>query len=318
VTAHPISVVLDQAMDEQSDLTFLGTSQNAGWEKKYGPDRAVRMPIAENAMMGMAVGMAITGRRTVVEIARAAFLYVAMDPLVNQAALWRYLSDGQYSVPLLVLAITRWGENSGPQHEHTPHALLSQVPGLVVAVPSSPNSAAGLMATALKYPDPVVILETARLFFPGWDQGPPIEPSYAPIPFGVATCAREGSDVTLVGIGNTVLDCLTAAEQLADRGISAQVVDLRTAAPLDSDGVAQMVGRTGAVVLVDETIGPCSLVRDLAYQLMATGAVEARNVRVIERANCPVPASPRLQEVVLPGPARIVSAASELADGRGG
>ena len=315
MTTHPIGIVFERAMEEQPELTYFATAPNPGWEDTYGPDRVVRMPIAENAMMGVGVGMAMTGRRTIVDLARAAFLFVAMDPLVNQAAAWRYLSDGQYSVPLLVIAITRWGENSGPQHEHTPHALLSQVPGLVVAVPSSPNAAAGLMATALAYPDPVVLLETSRIFFPGWDQAPQIEPSYEPIPFGVATCAREGFDISLVGIGNTVIDCLEAAERLGERGISAEVIDLRTAAPLDRGGVARMVSSTGAAVLVDETIGPCSLVRDLGFHLASVGAVDPDRIRVVERAGCQVPASPRLQEIVLPQPADIVSAAEELVGG---
>jgi pyruvate/2-oxoglutarate/acetoin dehydrogenase E1 component len=316
MSQHPINVVFERAMDEQPELTYLATTRVAGWERTYGADRSVCMPISENAMMGIGVGLAMTGRRTVVDLARAAFLFTAMDPLVNQATKWRYLSDGQYSVPLLVLAITRCGENSGSQHEHVPHSMLCQVPGLVVAVPSSVNSAAGLMATALNHPDPVVIHETSRIFFPGWDTATDIEPTFDPIPFGLAHRVREGTDVTLVGIGNTVTDCLTAADQLAQRGISAQVVDLRTAAPLDRDGVALLASTTRAAVLVDEAIGACSLMNDLGLHLLTSGAVEPVGLRVVASDPCPIPASPTLQAVVLPSAADVAEAAADALDGR--
>nr|WP_157527067.1 transketolase C-terminal domain-containing protein [Kibdelosporangium sp. MJ126-NF4]CEL12850.1 Pyruvate dehydrogenase E1 component beta subunit [Kibdelosporangium sp. MJ126-NF4]CTQ98536.1 Pyruvate dehydrogenase E1 component beta subunit (EC 1.2.4.1) [Kibdelosporangium sp. MJ126-NF4] len=309
---HPINTVLQQAMADQPDLTILCTYQDDSWVRDYGDDRIVRTPIAENAMMGMAVGMALTGRRVIVDVGRAAFLYSAMDPLVNQATKWRYLSGGQHSVPLLILGVTRHGENSGPQHEHAPHAMLSQIPGLVVAVPSSVNSAAGMIASALTHPDPVIILETSRLFFPGWQDVPDPEPTFDPVPFGVAKRIRDGQDVTLVGIGNTVPICLEAADALAERGYSCQVVDLRTAAPLDRAGVAAMASTTAGAVLVDETIGACSLVRDLGFHLATSGAVPPERIRTVLSAPTPVPASAVLQEVTLPGKDDVVAATVDL------
>jgi pyruvate/2-oxoglutarate/acetoin dehydrogenase E1 component len=310
--SHPINVVFERAMDEQPEMTYLATTRVAAWEERYGPGRSVCMPISENAIMGMGVGMAMTGRRAVVDLARAAFLFTAMDPLVNQATKWRYLSDGQYSVPLLVLAITRYGENSGSQHEHVPHSMLCQVPGLVVAVPSSVNSAAGLMATALTHPDPVVILETSRIFFPGWNEAVDPEPTFDPIPFGQAHQVRPGSDVTLVGIGNTVIECLEAAEQLEQRGISAQVVDLRTAAPLDRSGVAELVSATRAAVLVDEAVGAGSVMNDLGLHLLTAEVLAPRGLRVVASHPCPIPASPTLQQEVLPTTSDVVNAASDV------
>lgn len=309
---HPINVVLEQEMADQPDLTYIATAQDASWEAKYGTNRVVRMPIAENAMVGMGVGMAMTGRRAIVDLGRAAFLFTAMDPIVNQASKWRFLSGGRYRVPLMVMAITRHGENSGPQHEHVPHAMLSQVPGLVVAVPSSANAAAGLMATALRHDGPVVLLQSSRIYFPGWDTAAQTEDSFDPIPFGVAKVVRAGSDVSLIGIGNTVIDCLDAAEMLNEHGVSARVIDLRTAAPLDRVGVARMVQGTGGAVLVDETVGACSLVRDLGFHLLSSGAFAAGRVRVLESRDFPVPASPTLQTAVLPTLASIVEAAMEV------
>jgi pyruvate/2-oxoglutarate/acetoin dehydrogenase E1 component len=314
VNEHPIAIVLEKAMDEQPNLTMLGTHHPRPWVERYGANRVVHTPIAENAMLGMAVGMALTGRRVLADVGRAAFLYSAMDPLVNQATKWRYQTNGQYSVPLLITAITRDGENAGSQHEHAPHAALSQIPGLVVAVPSSVKSTAGLMAYALTYPDPVVILESSRVFLPTWATDPDPEPTFDPIPFGVAHRIRDGQDVTLVGIGNTVPVCLAAAGHLAEQGIAAQVVDLRTAAPLDREGVAGLASTTSGVVLVDEAIGPCSLVRDLGFHLVTSGAMDPHRVRAVSGAPCPVPASPVLQRVTLPGPNRVVAAVRELLD----
>lgn len=309
---HPVTAVLDAAMRDQPTLSMMATFQPQQRVDQYGADRAMRMPIAENAMLGMAVGMALAGRRVVVNVVRAAFLFSAMDPLVNQATKWRYMSDGQFSVPLVIRAITQGGENLGAQHEHVPHALLAQIPGLVVAVPTSPNSAAGLMATALEYPDPVVLLESPRLFMPGWNEEPETEPTQRLIPFGVAHVARAGGDLTFAGIGNTVVTCLQAADELAAFGVECQVVDLRTAAPLDREGVARAGRSTSGIVLVDEAPGPCSLMRDLGFHLITVGGIPADRVRTVSGALCPAPASPTLQRIVRPGTDDVVQAARSL------
>lgn len=312
MTDHPINVVYHQAMHDQPGMTILCTSHPKAWVEQYGPNRVIRTPIAENAMLGMALGMALTGRRVVANVGRAAFLYSAMDPLVNEITKWRYQSNGQYSVPLLIVGVTRGGENAGCQHEHAPHSALSQIPGLVVAVPSTSNSAAGLIATALTYPDPVVVLESSRMFLAGWDTEHDSDQEVKPIPFGVAHRIREGSDVTLVGIGNSMPACLGAATLLAGRGYSCQVIDLRTAAPLDRQGVAEMASTTAGVVLVDEAPGHCSLVRDLGFHLVSSGAMAPDRVRAVSAAPCPVPASPILQDVVLPSQARVAAATVQM------
>jgi acetoin:2,6-dichlorophenolindophenol oxidoreductase subunit beta len=314
---HPINAVLHQALEDQPDMTMMCTFQEESWIQKYGANRIVRTPITENAMLGMAVGMAMTGRRVVVDLGRAAFLYSAMDPLINQAAIWRYTTNGQYSLPLLILAITRGGENCGTQHEHAPHSMLSQIPGLVVAVPHSANSTAGLIATALTHPDPVIILESSRLFLPTGMDEPETEPNFEPIPFGVANQVSVGTDVTLVGIGNSVPLCLDAAKELGARGYGCQVIDLRTAAPLDREGVARMASTTSGTVLVDEAPGPCSLVRDLGFHLVSSGAVAPDRIRTVTGALCPVPASPILQNVLLPDATRVVTAACDLLEPAG-
>ena len=306
---HPANTALLDALDEQPELTMLCTHHPPAVIAHYGADRMVQLPIAENAMVGIATGMALAGRRVLVNVARAAFLYSAFDPLVNQATKWRYLTDGQFEVPLAIRALTRGGEHLGAQHEHVPHALLSQVPGLVVAVPSSPNSAAGLLASALRHPDPVVVLESPRLYAPGWESLPEPEPTGEPLPFGVPNRVTDGRDVTIVAIGNTVATAMAAAGTLAERQRWAQVVDLRTAAPLDLDRLAELVSTTGAAVLVDEAAASCSLMHTIGYRLLSVGAVAADRLRVLSGAACPAPVSPTLQSVLSPTAEDVVGAA---------
>jgi len=276
----------------------------------------IQLPIAENAMVGMATGMALAGRRVLVNIARAAFLFSAFDPVVNQATKWRYLTDGQFRVPLTIRALTRGGEDLGAQHEHVPHALLAQIPGLVVAVPGSPNSAAGLLTAALRHPDPVVVLESPTLYAPGWESLPEPEPTPQPPRFGVPNRVTDGRDVTLIGIGNTVRTVLTAATALGKRGRWAQVIDLRTAAPLDVALLAELVGTSGCAVLVDEAPATCSLMHSLAYQLISAGALPPDRLRVLSGAACPAPVNPGLQAVLTPSVNDVVEAARTVFEPR--
>lgn len=309
---HPASAALRTALEQQPDLSMLCTYQYESMIEEFGAHRMVRMPIAENAMLGMAVGMALVGRRVLVNIARAAFLFSAFDPLVNQAAKWRYMSNGQYSVPLTVRGLTRGGEHLGAQHEHSAHSMLAQIPGLVVAVPSSPNTAGGLLATALAHPDPVVFLESPRLYGPDWPSLPEPEATAAPLPFGRAGRALAGGDATLIGIGNTVATCMAAAARLARHGVCAQVVDLRTAAPLDRAGAAELAAGHGPVVLVDEAPRDGSVMCDLGLYLVQAGAVDPERLEFVCGAPVPAPAAPGLLDALLPHADEVAAAALRL------
>lgn len=306
---HPASTALRDVLRDQPDLTVLCTHHPASVIETFGANRMVQLPITENAMIGMATGMALVGQRTLVNVGRMAFLYTALDPLVNQASKWRYMTNGQFNVPLAIRGLTRGGENLGAQHEHVSHSLLSQIPGVVVAVPSSPNSAAGLLRSALVHPDPVVLLESPRLYAPDWEGLPEPEPTSAPIPFGLAHRVTEGHDVTLVAIGNTVRTILAAAKVLSAHGRSVQIIDLRTAAPLDLDQLAELVSLTRSCVLVDEESGIGSLMHSVAYHLMSSGVIEPDRIRVLSGAPCPMPVSPELQAGLIPSVSTVVSAA---------
>ncbi|WBB56665.1 transketolase C-terminal domain-containing protein [Verrucosispora sp. WMMD573] len=306
---HPAAEAIREAFDHQPALSHFSTYQQQDLIAEYGADRMVRMPIAENAMLGMALGMALVGRRVLFSVNRVAFLFSAFDQLVNQVATWRYMSDGQFCVPLVIRGLTRGGEQLGAQHEHVPYGMLSQIPGLVVAVPGSPNSLGGLLRTALRHPDPVVVLESPRLFTPTWAELPEPEPSTAALPFGVAGLARPGTDLTLIGIGNTVIESLLAARRLAEHGIQARVIDLRTTAPLDRDGAAAMVLPDRPVILVDEQPQTGSVLTEVAYHLVRTGVARAEHIELLTGAPIPAPVSAALLDGLLPDAARIVRTA---------
>jgi pyruvate/2-oxoglutarate/acetoin dehydrogenase E1 component len=293
------SVATLDALDTDPDLVWLCTWLPEDLVAEYGPERLRAMPIAENAMLGFAVGLAAAGLRPLVDIARAAFLFSAMDPLVNQATKLRYTTGGQYAVPLTVRALTRGGESLGAQHEHVPHAMLAQVPGLVVAVPSNELDAAGLLVTALTHPDPVVILESPAIFDDARDwAGRPVPA----VPFGEAATVRHGDDLTVIGIGLAVRHALRAAEALAEDGIGVRVVDVRTVAPLDVPGLAAAAAATGRVLVVDEAPALCSAASESTARLLAAGAVPPSRIDQLNSLPVPAPFSPALQSAVFPGP----------------
>ncbi|HEU5471036.1 MAG TPA: transketolase C-terminal domain-containing protein [Actinophytocola sp.] len=304
---------LVQALRRDPELVYLCTWQSPKFVDEFGPERIRSMPIAENAMLDFAVGLAAAGMRPVVDLARAAFLFTAMDPLVNQATKLRYMTGGQYSVPLTVRAQTRAAESLGPQHEHVPYAMLAQIPGLVVAVPGSAQAAAGLLATALRHPDPVVLLEAPALLAdaPQWD-GTPI----AELPFGRVHVARPGTHLTIVAIGLAVRHSLQAADRLAERGVSAMVVDVRTVAPLDVAGLSEAAAATGDVLVVDDAPAPCSVASEITARLVTAQAVAPSRIRALNALPVPSPFSPALHREVFPNPESIERQALALLNGR--
>ena len=308
-----LHAALIQALRRDPDLVYLCTGQPDAFVAEFGADRVRGMPIAENAMLDYAVGLAAAGLRPVVDIGRAAYLFTAMDPLVNQASKLRYLTGGQFTVPLTVLARTRGGESLGAQDEHVPYAMLAQVPGLVVAVPGSGVTAAGLLATALTHPDPVVVLVSPALLA---DEPPRTDGDVPALPFGRANVVRHGDDITIVAIGLAVRHAVEAAEQLARRGVGATVVDVRTVAPLDVAGIAEASAATGAVLVVDEAPAPCSAASEIVARLLMVEAVRPAGIRQLNALPVPAPVSPVSRREVFPGPDAIERHAIALLDER--
>lgn len=230
----------------------------AGLMQKFGEDRVIDTPISETAMMGAALGAAVEGYRPIVELMFVDFMGVCFGQIMNEISKVAYMSGGNVNAPLVITASTGGGFSDAAQHSQTLHGLFAHVPGLKVVAPSNPHDAKGLMISAIRDNNPVVYLfHKAIMGLPvmGYidadiDNHVP-EENYA-IPLGEARIVREGTDVTIVGLSQTVQKAAVAAERLAEQGISAEVIDPRTLVPLDIDSIVASVQKTGRLLVVDE------------------------------------------------------------------
>jgi pyruvate/2-oxoglutarate/acetoin dehydrogenase E1 component len=274
-----------------------------GLKDKFGGGRVRDTPISELGFVGAAVGAAMAGYRPVVEIMFMDFIMLAMDPLVNQAAKLHYMVGGQLSIPLVVRTPGGGGVQYGPTHSQVLEAWFMQVPGLKVACPSDPADAKGLLKTAIRDDNPVFFCEHKMLYK---TRGPVPEGEHI-VPFGQAAVKREGSDITLIGIGYQVLNCLSAAETLAAEGISAEVIDPRTVAPLDTATLAESVRKTNRCVVVEEGHLRSGVGAEIsaAIQEEAFDYLDAPIGRVAA-LNAPIPFEPALEDFVLPNAANVV------------
>jgi pyruvate dehydrogenase E1 component beta subunit len=275
-----------------------------GLFKEFGPQRVLDAPIAEAGYIGLSVGAAMTGMRPVAELMFGDFSLLAMDQIVNQAAKIRYMSGGQCKVPLTIRLTMGAGRSSAAQHSQSLHAFFAHVPGLKVAIPSTPRDAKGLLKTAIRDDNPVLFFEDKMMYN---DKGPVPEEEDFLIPFGQAQIKRPGEEVTIVATSSMVGVALKAADQLAQQGLSAEVVDPRTLVPLDRETLLASVRKTGYAVVVDEGVERYGVTGELASFLSAEAFdyLDAPVLRV-GAANVPVPFSPALEFPTIPGPERLV------------
>ncbi len=275
----------------------------------FGPERIFDTPISESGFTGLATGAALAGMRPVVEYQINALIFVAFDQLVDQAQKLRYMMGGQGTIPVTYL-VPASGARRGlaGQHSDHPYPLLVHM-GMKAVMPSSPRDAKGLLKAAIREDDPVVVFAPGPLLAV---KGPVPEEEYT-IPLGRAEVKREGDDLTLVAVGPLVPEALKAAEELAQEGISAEVVDPRSLLPLDRATILASVRKTGRVILFDDSNRTCGYAAELAA-LIVEEAWEALRapVRRVTRADVPVPFSPPLEAYVLPSRERLLSEARAL------
>jgi pyruvate dehydrogenase E1 component beta subunit len=228
------------------------------WEK-WGDKRVVDTPISEAGFIGMGIGASMLGIRPVMELMFWSFHSVAFDQLVNNAACVRYMSGGLINVPIVMRGPANGGTNVGATHCHTPEGLFAAFPGLKVCSPATPSDAKGLMKAAIRDNDPVYVMENTLLYGNKGHVPNPSEGDHV-VPLGKADIKREGSDISLIAHGRSVLHCLEAAETLqSEHGINAEVVDLRSIRPLDQDAIIESVKKTNRAVLVDESKPFCGV-----------------------------------------------------------
>ena len=276
-----------------------------GLSTEFGNERVLNTPIAEEGLIGAALGAALTGLRPVAELMYFDFVMRAMDAVVNQVAKIRYMSGGQVKVPLVIRTQGGGGRSSAAQHGNSLEAWICHVPGLFVAMPATPYDAKGLLKTAIRMDDPVFFIEHKLLYM---TKGPVPEEEYT-LPFGVADIKRAGDDVTIVATSRMVLLALEAAAELAREGISAEVIDPRTLVPLDEGAILQSVHKTNRLVVVNEGVERCGWAAEVVALVQKKGFsdLDAPIERVCTR-NVPLPFQPDLENYVLPNVPDIVRA----------
>ena len=272
------------------------------------PDRIFDPPIAEQGFCGLAAGAAMAGVRPVVSIGTASFIFQAYPQIVNEAANARYMSGGQFSVPVVFHILHGIRGRGAAQHSHSPQAMLWNTPGLEIMLPASPADVKGLLRTAAASDNPTIFVDHVRLF----ELKGPVPDGDFRIPFGVADIKRRGRDVTIVATSFMVPRSLAAAEVLAREGIDAEVVDPRTLVPLDEAAILESVRRTGRLVVVDE----CHLRCGVAAEIAALASEKAFRhlkapVRRVATADVPIPFSPVQEASVEPSQAKIEAAVRE-------
>jgi pyruvate/2-oxoglutarate/acetoin dehydrogenase E1 component len=284
----------------------------SGLVEEFGRERVVDTPISEPGFMGIAVGAALTGLRPVVDLMFGDFLFLVMDQLCNQAAKMHYMSGGKLNVPLVLRTNLGATRRSAAQHSQSLHALVAHIPGIKLAMPSSAYEAKGLMKTAIRDNNPVVIFED-KLMYQEKAQVP--EEEYL-IPFGTAGVLREGSDVTLIATSSMVQVASKAADILAAERISAEVIDPRTLVPLDENALLKSAQKTSRVIIVDEGHQSFGVTAELASRINEKAFYHLdAPVQRMGAMDVPVPFSPILEDLTVPTPDRVAARARALVRG---
>ncbi|MCD9149302.1 alpha-ketoacid dehydrogenase subunit beta [Pseudophaeobacter flagellatus] len=284
----------------------------SGLVEEFGTERVIDTPIAEPGFMGLAVGAAMTGSRPVVDLMFGDFIFLIMDQLCNQAAKTHYMSGGKMNAPLVVRTNMGATRRSAAQHSQSLHALVAHIPGLKVAMPSSAYEAKGLLKSAIRDNNPVVIFEDKLMYN---DKAEVPEEEYL-IPFGEANVKRSGRDITLIGTSSMVQVCEAAAEILAKEGIEAEVIDPRTIVPLDEETLIASAKKTSRVIVVDEGHQSFGVTSEIASRIneKAFYHLDAPAMRM-GAMDVPVPFSPALEDITVPTPEGVAEQARKLMSG---
>ncbi|MEO0549692.1 MAG: alpha-ketoacid dehydrogenase subunit beta [Pseudomonadota bacterium] len=298
------NMAMDEAMASDPSVILLGEDvadpqgggvfkASLGLSKKYGTDRVRSTPIAEQAIMGAAIGASLVGYRPIAEIMLMNFITVAMDQVVNHAAKLRFMSGGQTTVPITIRTVTGAGRGFGGQHSDMLEAWFAHVPGMKVVAASNPADAKGLLLSCIEDDNPCLFIELTATYAM---KGPAPEPGYR-VPLGKAAIAREGSDVTIIAYSRAAMDAIQVADKLAEEGISVEVVDLRTIAPFDAETVLNSVAKTRRAIVAHEAVKEFGVGAEISSRIHEELFSDLRSpvLRVGSRY-APVPFSPVLEQ----------------------
>lgn len=289
------------------DIAIYG---GGGLYDSFDEKRLKNVPISENSFTGMGVGAALTGLRPIVDLTIASFVYLASDQIINQAAKLRYMTGGQLTVPIVFRACTYYNVSNAAQHADRPYPFFMNVPGLKIVAPSTPSDMKGLLKSAIRDDDPVLVFEDVNL----WTKKEPVstDPDCL-IPIGQADIKRAGSDVTIVSIAGCLPHALAAATILEKEGISVEVIDPRTLVPLDKETLLKSVAKTGRLVIVDNSHRTNSVASEIAAVVAEEGFESLR--KPIQRVTTPavhIPFSAALEKPLYPNPKSIAAAVKRI------
>lgn len=301
----PDTFVLGEGVDDASGI--FGTTK--GLADRYGKERVVDIPLAENGMTGIAIGTALSGMKPIFVHMRPDFIILALDQLLNHAAKWSYMSNGKVSVPLTLRAVAGRGWGSAAQHSQNIQGLLTYLPGIKVVMPATAYDAKGLLIAAVRDPNPVVILEHRWLY----DKKGHVPEGFYETPIGKAYRCREGNDLTIVALSTMVHEAMAASEKLELEDVSVEVIDLRSVKPWDSDMICDSVRKTGLLLIVDtgHAYGGCAAEIAAVVTEKCWNELE-KPVKRIALPEAPTPASPKLEQLYYPDWKDIMAIALDL------
>jgi pyruvate/2-oxoglutarate/acetoin dehydrogenase E1 component len=280
-----------------------------GLYEKYGPERLRDTPIAERGFVGMCTGAAASGARPIVDFMFVDFILDAIGEILNQTSKLQYMSNGRLKMPIVLRGCIGIGGAAATHHSGSYFPLFVNQPGLRVVVPTTPADAKGLLKTAIRSDDPVIFLEHKALL----NRKGPVPDGEHLVPLGQAAVARAGTAATIVAVGAMVPRSLEAADELAGEGISVEVIDPRTLAPLDVDTILESLHKTGRLLVVDETYAPCGIGAEIAAQVMERGFDDLdAPVRRLNGLHAPIPYSPPLEAAMVPDAPAIAQATRDL------
>lgn len=312
-----INEALHQCMAADKRVFLIGQGVNSPWYvgntaqgllKRFGDRRVIDTPVSENAMTGAAVGAAIAGMRPVVEHPRVDFMLYAIDPIVNEAANWRYMSGGRGSCPVVIWGIINRGGEQAAQHSQALQAMFAHIPGLKVVMPATPYDAKGLMVAAIRDDNPVVFMDDRWLYR---DEDIVPEKIYS-VPIGKAAVRRKGDDITIVASSYMAREAVKAADILHHEGISAEVIDLRTIKPLDGETILRSIKKTGRLLVADGGWRSFGVAAEICALAAESGIGLDRPPVRLTLPDCPAPASVSLEKVYYKHCEDIVKAAKKI------
>jgi len=312
--AHAISEATDQAMQLDKSVIVIGQGTRdrghifgsmEGIFDKYGPDRVIEMPLSENAIAGICVGAALNGLRPMLILQRVDFVFLALDQIINHASKYHFMLGGKVNVPITVRLIIGKGWGQGPQHSQSLHSMFSHFPGLRVAMPSNPHDAKGLLLNSIFCDDPCILFEGRPLYSLEGDvpEKPYLEP------FGKAKILQKGKDLTIVATSFLVPEAVKAANELKAKGVSAEVIDLVSASPVDEKTILNSVKKTGRLLVADVSWDRCGI----SSQISALASEKlfgklAAPVRRLTVPFAPVPTGVMMENKYYPNSKEIIKA----------